>query len=610
MKNITFLIAVLFSINTTILSQSCLPEGISFIHQSQIDDFQTNYPGCTEIEGYVIIADFYQTITNLNGLSVITSIGGDFKITSSAFLTNLSGLDELMFVGGDLMIGDWSQYGPYNESLTSLAGLDNLSTIGGDLSVRKNHLLVSLAGLENLNSIPGSLIIEKNSSLNSLSGLENVNSIAGELTITNNYSLNSLNGINNINTTSIENLQIYNNTSLTNCEAQNICDFLVSPSGTVDIYNNSAGCDNPSEVANGCGITLSCLPYGNYYFLSQDNIENFQMNYPDCSNLEGNVTIKGIDITDLNGLSQINSIRGSLMIGETYDPWIGNPILTSLAGLEDLVSIGGNLWISSNDSLTSLAGLDNLDSIGGGLFIGLLWGGSSNRNMEALSSILALGNLNYIGGDLYIQGTSCSSFFGLDSLIYVGANLEIYGNDYLISLSAFTNLLSIGGKVNISCNDVLPSLSGLDNIDPTSITGIWILNNNSLSTCAVMSVCDYLAMPGIDTWIQNNATGCNSQEEVEQACLISVVNPVGNSYFSLFPNPITASATLEYCLNKPSIVQLSIYDYHGNLVEVNEKAQSQGKHQFIWHAEGKSAGIYFFLLKTNIGIHKAKRIIK
>ncbi|MCU0371231.1 MAG: hypothetical protein MUC31_07440, partial [Bacteroidales bacterium] len=58
------------------LSQSCLPEGIYFESQTQIDNFQVDYPGCTEIEGDVIIFSPYDEISNLNGLSVLTSIGG------------------------------------------------------------------------------------------------------------------------------------------------------------------------------------------------------------------------------------------------------------------------------------------------------------------------------------------------------------------------------------------------------------------------------------------------------------------------------------------------------------------------------------------------------
>ena len=52
----------------------CLPEGITFSTQEEIDNFQINYPYCTEIEGDVIIEG--DEITNLDGLSVLNSISG------------------------------------------------------------------------------------------------------------------------------------------------------------------------------------------------------------------------------------------------------------------------------------------------------------------------------------------------------------------------------------------------------------------------------------------------------------------------------------------------------------------------------------------------------
>lgn len=70
---------ILITINISLFtihgfSQSCLPEGITFNTQEQIDSFQVNYPGCTEIEGGVLIEG--TDIENLDGLEVITSIGG------------------------------------------------------------------------------------------------------------------------------------------------------------------------------------------------------------------------------------------------------------------------------------------------------------------------------------------------------------------------------------------------------------------------------------------------------------------------------------------------------------------------------------------------------
>ncbi len=49
MKKSLLLISLPFLILTDVLSQSCLPNGITFTTQAEIDNFQTNYPNCTEI---------------------------------------------------------------------------------------------------------------------------------------------------------------------------------------------------------------------------------------------------------------------------------------------------------------------------------------------------------------------------------------------------------------------------------------------------------------------------------------------------------------------------------------------------------------------------------
>ncbi len=110
-----------------------------------------------------------------------------------------------------------------------------------------------------------------------------------------------------------------------------------------------------------------------------------------------------------------------------------------------------------------------------------------------------------------------TSLTGLENLTSIEGNLSIgvesfwvSGNHSLTSLTGLTNLVSIGGNLGISDNIVLPSLSGLDNIEARSINCITITNNNSLSTCEVQSVCDYLANPSAEVSIQENAPGCNS----------------------------------------------------------------------------------------------------
>jgi hypothetical protein len=102
------------------------------------------------------------------------------------------------------------------------------------------------------------------------------------------------------------------------------------------------------------------------------------------------------------------------------------------------------------------------------------------------------------------------------------------------------------GSLEIGYNPALTSLSGLDNIDPGSFYNLWIGNNSLLSTCDVQSICDLLANPIGGIYIGNNAPGCNSQQEVENACAaIGVQDLTPESILSVYPNPTSTTITVE-----------------------------------------------------------------
>lgn len=296
MKKLLLTTALIACCLTSLLAQSCLPEGITFTTQTQIDSFQINNPNCTEIEGDVTING--SEIANLNGLNVLTSIGGTLNLTDNFDLTNLSGLEGLINIGGDLIFyfnsgltsitglsnlsslgGDFSM--SYSESLINLSGLEGLTTIGGGLYLGRNYSLSSLSGLGNLTSIGGNfqlfqnqpltnltgleglasiyggLSISGHSDLQNLSGLDNVTAINGHLTIGGhpvygNGSLTSIVSLENIDAGTITGITIYNNPILSNCHIQSICDFLSVPNDSVEIHDNASGCNSILEVEEVC----------------------------------------------------------------------------------------------------------------------------------------------------------------------------------------------------------------------------------------------------------------------------------------------------------------------------------------------------------------------
>ena len=219
MKKLTLLVALFIIIRISVLSQTCLSDGIIFHSQSQVDSFQINFPNCTEIEGNVIIDG--KDMTNLNGLSVLTSVSGTLLIAWSP-LTDLTGLNNLTSVEGQLGI-------QYLSDIVSLTGVESLTSVGGGISINKCTALTNLNGLENLTTVTG-----------------------GGIVITGCSALTSISGIENINTDSINRLTITDNDSLSECEIQSVCNALGNSNIEIKINNNAPGCDTITQVEEAC----------------------------------------------------------------------------------------------------------------------------------------------------------------------------------------------------------------------------------------------------------------------------------------------------------------------------------------------------------------------
>jgi len=266
----------------------------------------------------------------------------------------------------------------------------------------------------------------------------------------------------------------------------------------------------------------------------------------------GNLWISGnTGLTTIAALDNLSSLGGDIVISST-------DVLTSLSGLENVTSVGKDLWITDNAALTSLTGLDNVTSIAERA---LIVDNPALINLTGLDNLTSIGQFLWIGNNHYLL-----SLTGLDNLTSIGEWLDISNNDTLLDLTALQNLTSIAGDLWITDNLALTSLTGLDNIDPNSIINLNIKHNISLSVCEVKSVCDYLASPGGIITIDTNAIGCNTQLEVETACAtVSVENTNYDEKIEIFPNP--ATNTLSISNNSRYIVrEIIIYDLCGQKV--------------------------------------------
>lgn len=350
----------------------------------------------------------------------------------------------------------------------------------------------------------------------------------------------------------------------------------------------------------------SCLPDG-ITFSTQQEIDSFQINYPNCKQILGDVVIVGVDINNLLGLNILESIGGQLTIGGYY--WC-NPQLSSIRGLDSITIIGGGLSIIENTALKDLKGFSSLQEIGGSLFL------TANHSLECIAS---LNSLTSVENDIRIQSNYALTYLnGLNNLSSVEGIFEFYQNSNLVDLSGIENLThvgnlslnhnynleninalenlisingylfiaynhglnnliglenttSIGGPLHIKFNNGLTSLEGIDNIDSWSIDYLYIINNPLLNTCEVQSVCDFLASPHGNYGIHDNASGCNSIEEVEEACITIGHQELNiESDFSIFPIPTNRIINIS-SKNRIGIYEVNIYNSIGRKVLTQAK---------------------------------------
>lgn len=179
MRCLTCLLLLCSFFHIQLFSQPCLPEGITFTTQAQIDSFPINYPGCTKIEGFVWIrgADI-SDLVGLNGLDTVLgslTIGDSWKGVNPELIT-LEGLENLSCIGEDLVIHN-------NDNLVSIQALSGLNRIGKSIKILDNDHLMSLTGLEGIDSLSEMIDFQNNNALTNLTGLESLDSISNGMTM-------------------------------------------------------------------------------------------------------------------------------------------------------------------------------------------------------------------------------------------------------------------------------------------------------------------------------------------------------------------------------------------------------------------------------------------
>lgn len=367
-----------------------------------------------------------------------------------------------------------------NESLSNLDGLSQITQINGNVRLEltsPNATINDLKGLDNLTTIGGSLTIINSGNLGSLNGLQNLTSIGGDLTIVGNNSLQSLNGLENLKTVGGE-ISINSN--------QNVRNLIgLSRLESVGGYLNL----DVSESLEGLGAL--------------DTITG--------------LSLEGCMLPSTTGLESIIHIRENLLVNTCTQ-------LTSLNGLENLKTIGGDLSLEEVNSFSSF-GMPSLEEIGGELFV------SSNQSLESMQG---LENLKMVGALNLTSNPSMTNVEGLNELTTIDNDVNISFNPALLNFDGFESLTTIGGRFDIEENDLLESITGWDNVVIDSTSAGSVSQNPMLSICNAMGICNYFVKIGepfqSNIFFSRNAFGCNAKVEVYVSCIPELCLPYNTEF--------------------------------------------------------------------------------
>jgi hypothetical protein len=304
----------------------------------------------------------------------------------------------------------------------------------------------------------------------------------------------------------------------------------------------------PLIMAGQCpinGITLT----------TQAQVDAFIVDYPNCTEFDDILVVRGNDITNLYGLNNLIYVDHFLINL--------NPILENLEGLENLEYVS-RFEIKDNDSLIIFSGLNSLSTV-------------DNIFIQYCESLI---NLN-----------------GLESLTIVNSRISLTHLDSLESLEGLNNLSFVGWRINLNWNYALTSIEAINNMDPTEI---YISSNISLSQCAIDPVCEQIDIDPIKVLIVGNTTGCNSIPEVEAQCLLSITEQDLINNISLYPIPVSSILKVDISENI-SFKEAIITSIIGDRVLVSSQKQI--------NLENLPSGIYFCEVITDKG-NVTKKILK
>lgn len=203
---------------------------------------------------------------------------------------------------------------------------------------------------------------------------------------------------------------------------------------------------------------------GDITLASQAEVDAFS-----CSEIAGNLTISGDDITNLDALAGLQKVGGHFNIEVNIN-------LENLDGLSNLTWVEGTLYLRYDTILENLNGLSALKHVGA-LYI---------LDNHRLTNLDGLSSLTEVDGFMYVAYNSrLVEVDGFSSLQSVNGELRIYNNPHVTRIGGFDNLHTAGG-VSVVANPSLSTIEGFHSVvnieDTVGNKGSLLIEGNDVLT--------------------------------------------------------------------------------------------------------------------------------
>lgn len=199
-----------------------------------------------------------------------------------------------------------------------------------------------------------------------------------------------------------------------------------------------------------------------------------------CFEVDGDVSLIGTSLSNLNVLAGLVAVHGSLNIGTALG---GNALLTDVDGLANLTRVDGALLVRAAPLLRTVDGLSNLARVGDALTVtenaslvdlkGLQGLGEVGTHVSIthngrVATLLGLEGLQRVAGNVtVVNNPRLASMDGLHGVERIAGDLTVAFNPRLKQLDALVNLQRVGGYLGINQNATLGNLRGLAELGHT-----------------------------------------------------------------------------------------------------------------------------------------------